>query len=546
MHPTSLHLQLPEGERTLPWPETGASDLAAILHAQGLPLNTRCGGRGLCAGCTVHLAAGTVTSDGATIAAPAEIRTCRTTAAQSDSLRLVVPARSLLNQRPQIATTFKTRVSAGSQPIVPVRPGECDHGLAIDIGTTTVVVALVDLVTGQIVATAADLNRQAAVGDNVVTRIIACAEPTGLERLHKLVTHDTLDPLIRRVCTSAKLDPARVAGAAVAGNTTMLHLLARADPLPLGRVPFTPAFLAHQATTAGALGLTALAADTPWHLLPGMSAYVGADLTAGVYATGMRYDDTPSLLVDVGTNGEIVLAHRGKLIGTATAAGPAFEGGQLSNGMRAMPGAISEIALGAPGTALPATHLACIPGGPAQPLGLCGSAYVDFLSEARRAELLGPQGRFNIATWEALPPEHRGLNDLGLKLVRLAAAQPSTSISEGDIAHLLQAKAAIGAGILTLLQESGLKPGDVGTVFLAGGFGLHLDVPHAIRCGLLPEFRAEQIEVVGNTALGGAWLALIDASALAEMNVLAAHAEILELNTVAGFEDCYLDQLSLP
>jgi len=326
----------------------------------------------------------------------------------------------------------------------------------------------------------------------------------------------------------------------------MLHILADEDPTSLGIAPFTAGFLEGRVLTASGIGLTGDGIDAmlPLQLLPGLSAYVGADITAGVYATGMIFDESPSLLVDMGTNGEVVLHAGGRLVGCATAAGPAFEGAGLSSGTRAQAGAVETVRLAMAPFSL---ELETIGGGPVTAdAGVCGSAYVDFLATGRASGLLLPNGRFDRSRWPEVPPEHRLESEDGYAL-RLADGPGGGGprISEVDVAHLLQAKAAIGAGIDTLLEVTGISAGEVGRVYLAGGFGMHIEVAHAIGMGLLPGFREDQVMVVGNTALGGAVLTVLDRAALAAMEALRARIEVVELNLHDGFEDRYIDHLSL-
>jgi uncharacterized 2Fe-2S/4Fe-4S cluster protein (DUF4445 family) len=537
-------VQWPDGTATpsLPPARHDGASLAERLADAGRPLNTRCARHGLCAGCAVRLETGKfIGHDGSVTVAPAEVKSCQGRLAPEGDAVITVPPRSVATHRPQVVTTFKLGVPAADEPLVPVVPGVSDHGLAIDIGTTTVVVSLVDLRSGNIVREASSFNRQIELGDDVVTRIQFAGQPGKLAILRDAIVAGTLTPLIAEVCTGAGLAPGRLAGATVAGNTTMLHLLTGTDPTPMGVVPFRPAFLEHRVLTAAAVGLVTPSPTMPVHLLPGISAYVGADLVAGAICTGLNHSDDTCLLVDIGTNGEILLMHRGQLLATATAAGPAFEGGRLARGTRAAAGAVAHVRFAESGFApeidviQPARNI----------VGICGSAYVDFLAQGRRIALLGPTGRISDPAWQTVPAGHRH-QDNEHRGVRLSARETATLVTESDIAHLLQAKAAIAAGILTLLQRAGLTPADVRTLYLAGGFGLHLDVPHAIASGLLPGFRPDQVDVVGNTALGGAWLALIDRTVLPEMITTGAHADVVELNLEPGFEDTFIDQLALP
>jgi uncharacterized 2Fe-2S/4Fe-4S cluster protein (DUF4445 family) len=424
-------------------------------------------------------------------------------------------------------------------------------GAAIDIGTTTVAVLVVDMADGHVVGTAANFNRQMHLGDDVLTRINLCStDPAMLGHLQELVVKDTIAPLLAEALTQAGASAAQLHCITIAANTTMLHLFAGIDPTSMGIAPFTPVFIEHRTLSASVPAFASLTPIPPTlgigaptiHLLPGASAYVGADLTAGAFATGLVYDDGPNLLVDVGTNGEIILKKGEHLYGCATAAGPAFEGAGLSHGVRATEGAIAHMQL----TKEPFTLKTEVIGRKT-PIGLCGTAYIDFLAQARRIGLITAAGRFDK---DAVPSAADHLiqwEDYGLAL-RIAYGQGKRDIviTELDIARLLQAKAAVAAGILTLLERIGLTPREVKRLYLAGGFGLHLNPAFTIGCGLLPGFTPDQIEIVGNTSLAGAYLALLDCGALDEIARAGKKMEVIELNLDPGFESRYIDQLSLP
>ena len=519
--------------------------LVDILSARGFPLNTRCGQRGLCHGCEIELTKGALEIGGALAKAPALLQACRARVPERGNAVLRIPARSRIELEPQVSETFHTDVPCGRAPLFEVANGR-DTAFAVDVGTTTVVVLLVDLATGRVLSRAGGFNAQIRFGDNVLTRIDTARNPGALVGMQAAVTSETITPLLLRACELAGREPSRLSGGAVAGNTTMLHLLAGEDPSPLGVAPFRARFLHGRRLHAAAAGLAggrngdALAREMPLQLLPGIAAYIGADITAGIWATGMVFDPAPSLLVDIGTNGEIVLQNGGRLTACATAAGPAFEGAGLSCGARARNGAISDIDLSLAPFQVETKLIGGAPPGRAS--GICGSAYLDFLSVARAQGLLREAGRFDPAAWERVPAAWRIETEEGLAL-RIAG---QTKISEVDIALLLQAKAAIGAGIETLLDNGGLAANDISRVYLAGGFGMHLNVGHAIAIGLLPGFREEQVRVVGNTALAGALIALLDRTALDDMEALRSRVEVLELNLQEGFEDRYIDHLMLP
>jgi len=525
--------------------EDDGRSLAEVLAAHGLPLNTRCGQRGLCRGCEVELRQGKLSAQGKLVSAPVPVQACL--ARQAGPAVIQIPARSRLEHRPQVGETFAIAVPYAHQPLFPCAPGKSDTAFAVDVGTTTVVVLLVDLVTGAVLSRAGAFNEQIRFGDNVITRIEAARQPGQLAALQRAIVNETIQPLLLRACEMAGRSLERIAGGAIAGNTTMLHLLVGEDPATLGFAPFTPRFIAGRQIESGCLPLSVpgLAPDMPIQLLPGIAAYIGADIVAGMAATGMAYEAAPSLLVDIGTNGEMVLQSGGRLFGCATAAGPAFEGCGLRCGTRAREGAVSDLRLTLDPFRLETEVIGKLP--LARANGLCGSAYLDFLATARHSGLLGATGRFEPAAWSTLPAEHR-FAEAGERAFLFTGQndQRSLRVSEADVARLLQAKAAIGAGIEILLESAGIRAQDVGRVHLAGGFGMHLNVAHAIAIGLLPGFQREQVRVVGNTSLAGALLALVDRTMLDEMENLRTQVEVIELNLFDGFEDRYIEHLLLP
>jgi uncharacterized 2Fe-2S/4Fe-4S cluster protein (DUF4445 family) len=493
----------------------------------------------------VELREGSLITDSGEVRPTATVQACRARPNGPAVIRL--PARSRIEHRPQVGETFEVAISCAHQPLFPSAAGRRDTAFAVDVGTTTVVVLLVDLTTGKVLSRAGAFNEQIRFGDNVVTRIEAAHHPGNLAAMQRAIVMETIQPLLLRAGARAGRSLARIAGGAVAGNTTMLHLLVGEDPTPLGIAPFTPRFIKGRRVMASELKLAAdgLAPETPVQLLPGIAAYIGADITAGIFASGMGFDPVPSLLVDIGTNGEIVLQSGGKLTACATAAGPAFEGCGLRCGIRAHAGAVSDLRLTLNPFHLEIKTIGNIP--PARANGLCGSAYVDFLATARSCGLLGMTGRFQPAAWESVPVQNR-LTDNGERALRLTEANGAGAlrVSEADVARLLQAKAAIGAGVEILLETARTRAADLGRVYLAGGFGMHLDVAHAIAIGLLPGIRKEQVRVVGNTALAGALLALVDRTTLDEMENLRAHVKVIELNLADNFEDRYIGHLMLP
>lgn len=490
-----------------------------------LPLNTRCGERKLCKACLVEVK---------TDSGWETVHGCQLVLEHDQEIR--IPQAALLAYAPQVLSDFRINVSVAQAPPF-VAPG---LGVAVDIGTTTVAVALVELGTGDVVGRSAGFNRQMNLGDDVLTRINLCTtDPGARAALRAAIVEETLVPLVRQALAEAERNRSEVRGYVLAGNTTMLHLVTGTDPTSLGVAPFTPVFIDHQTRHSHEMGLEP--ADVPVHLLAGAAAYIGADITAGVFASGLAYDEGPSLLVDVGTNGEIVLKHGDRLLGCATAAGPAFEGSGLTAGVRAGDGAIAHLRLG--GSPVKAEIDIIGPGG-TRAIGLCGSAYVDYLAEGRRSGLLHASGRLHAS---AADPEAIGRDEHGQSYrLALGLGKRVIVVKDLDVAKLLQAKAAIAAGISILLQRAGIEADDVKTLYLAGGFGMHLNLTNAIACGLLPGFREDQIQLVGNTSLAGAYLATVDRSVARELGEIGRAMEVVELNLDPDFEDAFIDNLSLP
>jgi len=536
-----IDVRTPDGRRRLEIdPGHGSLPVSEVLRLHGLPLNTRCGGRGSCGGCEIELHSGHLhRADGSRLSAGDGIplKGCQVRLGPR-AVELAVPARSMLRHEPAVVDEFRLNIPWARDPLGPSER----YGAAVDVGTTTVALLLCDLKTGSVVGQASGFNAQIRFGEDVITRIQLCSSsPGALGRLQRAVAGETIAPLLREACARAGVDPVDVGVMTVAGNTTMLHLLAGVDPTPMGVHPFRPAFLEHRIHHPRELGLEFGNTGAEVHLLPGPAAYVGSDLAAGLVATGMIYDEGPSLLIDVGTNGEIIAKVGDRLLGCATAAGPAFEGAGLTSGTRATRGAIERVRLGDDPFSV---ELGLIGGG-RTPQGICGSAYVDFLWEARRLGFLQANGRFDPASCSRAS-ENVEADSHGRRLRLTPHGSPNPAwISELDVARLLQAKAAIAAGTAILLKRLGKAPGDFRRVYLAGGFGFHLSLEHAIGCGLLAGFREEQIQVVGNASLGGAFLALNDRSLVEEMEGAARRMETVELNLEPGFEDAYIDNLVL-
>ncbi len=435
----------------------------------------------------------------------------------------------------------------GGVDVTAVAPaGTTRHlGLAVDIGTTTVVALLADLDTGAAIGRASAYNAQMRKGDDVAARITVSMAPGGLAQLQSLVVRDTINRLAAELCEKAGCAPEAIVRVTAAGNTVMAHLFLGLTPAGIGAMPFQPVRRRHPECRARDLGLAANP-NAIVDVLPSMTGHVGGDLVADACAARLLDRKGLVALVDIGTNGEILLWDGARLLCAATAAGPAFEGAGLRHGMRAADGAVDHVRW----TDGPEAEWTTIGGAPAA--GFCGSAIVDFVAQSFRSGLLDALGRFDMDRLRAAGldarVDHRGRHIHACRVVpaeATAAGHPLT-VSEADVAEILKAKAAIHAGIVTLLAAAGRTVADLDTLILAGGFARYIHLRHAAWMGLLPDLPAGKIEVIGNGSLAGAVLALGGPGAAAEFERIIRAAEPVELNLRPEFESAYIDSMLLP
>jgi len=409
-------------------------------------------------------------------------------------------------------------------------------GLAVDIGTTTVVVHLVSLGSGETAGVAAALNGQLTLGEDVISRIIHAAEPDGLERLRRIIV-DEVNVLVGSLALAHHVDRHEIIAAVVAGNTTMIHLFLGLPPGEIRREPYVPVATAPLVYHAADIGLR-IHSRAVIACLPGAGSYVGGDITADVLATGMDRRTELAMLIDAGTNGETVIGNRDFLVCCACSAGPAFEGGGTSCGMRAARGAISRFEMQADGS------LAYEAIGDGPPRGVCGSGLVDLLAELLRAGVLDRSGH--------LRPGATGVreDDSGLRV--LVAPAPATATGEdivltaADLQTLLRSKAAVYAGVAVLARRLGIDMTDLERIYVAGGFGTSLDVGKAMLIGLLPEVPVERVTFIGNGSVTGARMALLSRAAWERAAELADMMTYRDLSVDSTFMEEYVGALFLP
>jgi uncharacterized 2Fe-2S/4Fe-4S cluster protein (DUF4445 family) len=401
--------------------------------------------------------------------------------------------------------------------------------------------------TGQELAVASRLNPQTGVGDDVITRIQHARDhPQGLGELHEAVA-TACDEMIGQMADQAKIARRQIYELSFSGNTTMLHLLCRIDPRHLGEVPFVPATGGHLLVPASQLGLRIHPRGRAY-VMPIIGGFVGGDTVSGILATSLTRAEGPTLLVDIGTNGEIVLFAQGKLFAAATAAGPAFEGARITHGMRSTRGAIEKVIVDG-------RFRTNVIGGTA-PLGLCGSALIDLVAGLLRHRILTPEGRLCLP--EELPddvlPELRRrvvAGDGQVSFLVVPEAESGTGkpivLTQRDVRQLQLASGAIRAGIAILLNRAGLRPDDLQAVLVAGGFGNFIRRSNAQRIGLLPgAIPRHRIRYQGNTSLAGARLVLVSVRARQLADQLARRTEHVDLSTDPGFQRTFADAMIFP
>ena len=491
------------------------------LRRGGFPhADAPCGGQGRCGRCLVEASGGVAPPDERerALLAPGETRRLACLARMEGDCAVTLPEGGL-----------KAATEGTDARFAPDGHGQ-GLGAAIDVGTTTVVLYLYDRANGARLATASGGNAQRGFGADVISRIQYTMErPDGLEAL-KGAIRDQLRRLLAEACGRAGRRPEEVTALSVAGNTVMLHLLAGLDPAPIAAAPFTPRSLFGEAVPAGDYGL-GVPPEAELYLAPCVSGYVGGDITAGLMASGAAQAEGPVFFVDVGTNGEMALGDRTGLLCCSTAAGPAFEGANLSCGMAAADGAIDKVWL-------EDGEIRCSVLGGGAPAGVCGSGLVDALAVLLRLGIVDETGRLLPADEAPAAFAHRLAGEGAETRFRLAG---EVWVSAGDVRKLQLAKAAIAAGIQTLLDQQGVTPDKLDAFCLAGGFGSYLRPESAAAIGLFPAQLLPKLKVVGNSAGMGASAALLSRAARAALEETAAKCRYLELSGRADFSDAYVE-----
>ena len=414
-------------------------------------------------------------------------------------------------------------------------------GLAVDIGTTTVSAVIVNLLDGTILAKASSGNGQIRYGADVINRIIEQQKPGGVEKLQKAIIEETINPMIVNMCRAANLTPENIYSLCVAANTTMNHLFTGVDGDPIRMEPFIPSFFGTDSIHGRDLGLK-IHPDARVIIAPNIGSYVGGDITAGALVSNLWAQETFSLFVDLGTNGEIVFGNSDFMMSCACSAGPAFEGGDISCGMRATDGAIEACTIDAK-TMEPTFTIVGEKG--TRPVGLCGSGIIDVIAELFRCKIIGPNGKF-IREGDRVRHDKYGIGSYLLATKEEAGSVKDVEINEVDIDNFIRAKGAIFSAIYVLLTSLDLDVSMIENVYVAGGIGSGINMENAIRIGMFPDIGVEKYHYIGNSSLAGAYAMVLSEPAEEKVYELGKNMTYVELSTTPGYMDEFVAACFIP
>lgn len=429
----------------------------------------------------------------------------------------------------------------GTNHIVAVTPGNgqaASLGLAIDVGTTSIVVYLVDMMDGSILAATSGHNQQAACGDDVINRIV-CAEKDGVAKLSRMALA-TINNLISEALAVVNADKNQIKNVVISGNTTMTHLLLKIEPKYIRRDPYIPTISEFPVLQAADIGIKANPVAAVF-IMPDPASYVGGDIVSGLLFAGFHRTNLMTLFIDVGTNGEIVLGNREWLMTASCSAGPAFEGGGIRWGMRAEEGAIDKVSID-PETFEPVFSTI----GNAQPRGICGSGMIDLISEMMQTGVIGQNGKFKIDS------SHPRMKLDGEDLAYILAFANQTPMEEDivfteiDIHSLILSKGAVYSGFMVLLKQSGLDFSAIDQVLISGGFGRYLNIDKAITIGLLPDIDRAKFKYLGNSSIAGAYMALLSDGYRNEVREISQKMTYIDFSSNSQFMDEFTSALFLP
>ena len=518
---------------------------------KSVDLETPCNGKGYCGKCKIHLISGGVSE-----LTPREQKAlsddeisdhirlaCMCTANGSEPIVIELikkTAKSSVLDSYQLGDyTLNPSIgpSSTASDHTPLSANAPAYGIAIDIGTTTIASVLLDLSNGEGLAKASCINPQTKIGGDVLSRIeYTMTHDDGLHELSDMICQ-CLDDLSLSLIKNAGVRKEDVYGYTIAANTTMLHLLLAVDPSSIAMAPYIPKFTSARAVPASQLHLTHCRQDASVYCLPSVSAYIGADIVAGIYMSRIYSTDKNIMFIDIGTNGEIVLSIKGELHSCSCAAGPALEGMNITCGMRAAEGAIEH-------TDYKDGHFIVQTIGNKEAAGICGSGVLETMATLIRCGGVDASGRIS----RNLPSELSGyLTKVEQKKAFcIADGKAPVYFSQGDIRQVQLAKGAILSGFVALLEKNQMTLDDLDEVIIAGQFGSYLDEDTLIGVGILPENARGKVKYIGNSSLAGAILCLLDKNVPAKMSEIATDVNYFELATFPGYTKLLMECLAFP
>jgi len=533
------------------WAESGQTALEALIDL-GIFLRTDCGGKGSCGKCRINL----VKASAGAANAPdeSEIRilgrqqlsagyrlACRLMV--SGDISLEIPDISRLSA--EVAQKGLANLFDKLSDLKSPWAGRSDsYGLAVDLGTTTIAVYLCDLGAGKVVASTSARNPQTLFGDDVMSRISAIRSNPGLLKRQQKMAVRAIEWGVISLCRSTRIDPLKIKNMVVVGNTTMIHVFAGEDPSSIGVFPYEPGFVREKTLSAASIGFR-FNPDSQIRTLPLITGFIGADIVSAALASRLPLAVPGTMLVDVGTNGEIMYAGQDGLVATSCATGPAFEGAAIRHGMHAVSGAIDAVKIDRASGKAVCSVIQQNPEKPKKVAGICGTGVISAAAELLRAGIILKDGAFNRKTDS--PNLRRDHND-SPEFVLVAGEETQdgrpVTFTQKDVRAVQLAKGALRTGIDLLCREAGRQRPS--KLLVAGAFGSFIDKKDALTIGMFPRIPEEDIEVVGNAAGAGAILALFNEEFSIQANELTHATRVLELSTHPDFQDTFIDSLAFP
>ncbi|CAB1079512.1 hypothetical protein JY97_13355 [Alkalispirochaeta odontotermitis] len=526
--------------------------LLEVLIGAGIFLRTDCGGKGSCGKCRVKIVAGA--TEGAAPVDESELKilgqsefskgvrlACRL--AISGNIKLKIPETSRLSA--EVAQKGLPKLFDKLADIKPPRAGSADsYGLAVDLGTTTIAVYLCNLSTGTVMASTSARNPQTLFGDDVMSRISAIRlEPVLLARQQNMAVK-AIEWGVNSLCRSTRIDPQKINTMVAVGNSTMIHIFVGENPSSIGIFPYTPQFVTEKTLRAGSIGF-GFNLNAQIRTLPLITGFIGADIVSAALAAELLQCEAGTMLVDVGTNGEIMYLGKDGLSATSCATGPAFEGAAISHGMHAVSGAIDAVSITEKSGSAVCSVIQQNPAQPKKPAGLCGTGVISTVAELYKAGLILKGGAFDdkagspylrvneeqLAEFIVVPPENT------------QDGRP-VAFTQNDVRAIQLAKGALRTGIDLLCKKTGMEQPT--RLLLAGAFGSYINKNDALTIGMFPHISEDQIDVVGNAAGAGAILALFEDDAFARAKELTRATVVLDLSTHPDFQETFINSLEFP